>query len=245
MEIVAYHGKVVPFTGNCKGNRECTPVILPPQNPFKRKKCLPINNKPKLFEWYVDNLSQYGMLWDPSAADGIKVEIKVPHTIALPPPSSTPLPNIFMGTMMPQELLEALGSHLGGNDTSLSNGEDWGLVQKWLLVALQMDGRNGNPTRFKLHPAFQMDPILSNDNLIYRWISKRLDATLGRLPDPNSASTTIGIKGDMSVVQNMSGIIAMEVVWGLGMAIQNTTKRSTSTLQWHQGRGGCKALISG
>ncbi len=85
---------------------------------------------------------------------------------------------------MPHKLLE-VGMHLGGNDTSLGNKDSWGLVQKWLLVALQMDGGNGNLAKSKSHMAFWMDPLLSNNNLIHQWITDWLDATLGRLPDPN------------------------------------------------------------
>jgi hypothetical protein len=62
-----------------------------------------------------------------------------------------------------------------------------------------------------------------NDDLIHCWISNRLDATLGRRPDPTSASMTVGIQGNMAVVQNMSGIIATEVGKGLGVAMQNVT----------------------
>ncbi len=51
-----------------------------------------------------------------------------------------------------------------------------------------------------------MDALLSNDALIHWWINDRLDATLGRRPDPNSASTTVGIQGNMAVVQNMTGV---------------------------------------
>ncbi len=36
--------------------------------------------------------------------------------------------------------------------------------------------------------------------------------------------TTVGIQGNMAVVQNMSGIIATEVGRGLGVAMQNATK---------------------
>jgi hypothetical protein len=150
-----------------------------------------------------------------------------------------------MGAVMPQELLEALESHLGGSDTSLGNREDWGLVQKLLLVALQMDGGNGNPTRFKLHMAFHTDPIFSNDNPIHRWISKRLDATLGRLPNPNSTSMIIGIKGDMAVVQKYVRYHCNGSWLGIGNGNTERNQRNIGTLQWHQGRGGCKALLPG
>jgi hypothetical protein len=91
-------------------------------------------------------------------------------------------------------------------------------------VASQMDGRNGDLTKSKLVLAFQMDLFLSNNDLIHSWITDQLDATLGRLLDPNSASTTVGIQGNLAVVQNMSGIIATEVGRGLGVAMQNASK---------------------
>jgi len=52
------------------------------------------------------------------------------------------------------------------------------------------------------------------------------DATLGRRIDPNRLGTTVGIQGNMAIVQNMSGIIATEVGKGLGVAMQNATKAS-------------------
>jgi hypothetical protein len=112
---------------------------------------------------------------------------------------------------MPHKQLVALEVHLASPDTALGNGNAWGLVQRWLLMAAQKDGGNGNRTRSKSFIAFKTDTILMNDNLIHCWISDCLDATLGRRPDPTSASTTVGIQANMAVVQNMSGIIAMEV----------------------------------
>jgi hypothetical protein len=114
--------------------------------------------------------------------------------------------------------------HPASPDTSLDNGDDWGLVQKWLLVAAQRDNGNGDPTKRKSFIAFWTDALLSNDALIHRWINDRLDAMLGRRPDLTSTSTTVGIQGNMAVVQNMSGIIATEVGRGLGVAMQNATK---------------------
>jgi subtilisin family serine protease len=52
---------------------------------------------------------------------------------------------------------------------------------------------------------FCTDALLSNDELILRWMTERLDATLGRHSE--NASTKVGIQGNMAVVQNMSGII--------------------------------------
>jgi hypothetical protein len=90
-------------------------------------------------------------------------------------------------------------------------------------VAAQKDGGNGNRTRSKLFIAFKMDAIHTNNDFTHCWISDCLNATLGRHPDPTSASTTVGIQGNMAVVQNMSGIIAMGVGQGLGVAMQNAT----------------------
>ncbi len=61
--------------------------------------------------------------------------------------------------------------------------------------------------------------VLVQHGLIHRWITDKLDSTLGRHPE--SISTTVGIQGNMVVVQNMSGIIATEVGRGLGVAMQN------------------------
>jgi hypothetical protein len=126
---------------------------------------------------------------------------------------------------MPHKLLATVGRHLASPDTSLDNRADWGLVQKCLLVASQRDDGNGDPTKAKkLFIAFWTDALLSNNALIHRWIKDRLDATLGRRPDLTSASTTVGIQGNMAVVQDMSEIIATEVGQGLGMAMQKATK---------------------
>ncbi len=130
----------------------------------------------------------------------------------------------FNGAVIPHELLAAVEQHLASPDTSLDNGDDWGLVKKWLLVAAQRDNGNGDPTRRKLFNAFQTDALLSNNALIHRWINNQLDAMLGRRPDLTSASTTVGIQGNMVVDQNMSGIIATEVGRGLGAAMQNATR---------------------
>jgi len=68
-------------------------------------------------------------------------------------------------------------------------------------------------------PAFLTDALLSNDDLIHCWIADKLDSTLGSRPE--LTSTTVEIQGNMAVVQNMPGIIAMEVGHGLGVAMQN------------------------
>ena len=125
---------------------------------------------------------------------------------------------------MPHELLQALKLHLSSNETELDNGDDWGMVQKWLLIAAQTD--DVNPT--KSHIAFSTGALLSNDELIHRWIGDRLDSTLGRRPDPLVAgASSLGFQGDMATVRNMSGIIATEVGRGLGAVMQQATKAGT------------------
>jgi hypothetical protein len=125
----------------------------------------------------------------------------------------------FNGPVMPHEFLNAVEHHLASPCTSLDNGDDWGLVQKWLLVAAQKDGGGGDTAKSKSYVAFHTEALLSNDNLIHCWIADKLDSTLGRRPEPTS--TTVGIQGNMAVVQNMSGIIATKVGHGLGVAMQN------------------------
>jgi len=56
--------------------------------------------------------------------------------------------------------------------------------------------------------------------------SSQLDSTLGSRPE--LTSITVGIQGNMAVVQNMSGIIATEVGHGLGVAMQNTVKQENN-----------------
>ena len=120
---------------------------------------------------------------------------------------------------MPHEFLNAVEHHLASSDTSLDNGDDWGLVQKWLLVAAQNDGGGGDTAKSKSYVAFCTDALLSNDDLIHRWIADKLDSTLGRHPEPTR--TTVEVQGNMAVVQNMLGIIATEVGRGIGVAMQN------------------------
>jgi hypothetical protein len=55
---------------------------------------------------------------------------------------------------MPHKLLAALETHLGSPNTALGNGNNWGMVQRWLLVAAQKDGGNGDQTRSKSFIAF-------------------------------------------------------------------------------------------
>ena len=217
-DITTLHGKVVLFMGDCKGTHECVPIILPPQSAFEWKKCSVIDDKDKLLSWYADNPSEYGNLWDPTLADGMRVELHVPRMIALPLRAAS-LYHQFNGPVMPHEFLNAVEHHLESPDTSLDNGDDWGLVQKWLLVAAQKDGGGGNTAKSKSYVAFRTDALLSNGDLIHHWIADKLDSTLGRRPEPTS--TTVGIQGNMAVVQNMSGIITTEVGHGLGVAMQN------------------------
>ena len=150
--------------------------------------------------------------------DGTRGELHVPWMIALPLRAAS-LYHQFKGPVMPHELLNAIELHLASPDTTLNNGDEWGLVQKWLIVASQKDGGRGDPTKSKSHVAFRTYTLLSNDDLIHRWIADTLDSTLGSRPE--LTSTTVGIQGNMAVVQNMSGIIATEVGRGLGVAMQN------------------------
>jgi hypothetical protein len=218
-DVASLHGKVVLFTGDRKVGRECIPVILPPPAAFAWNTCKAINNKSKLMAWYQDNQTEYGNLWDPTVQDGTKEDILVPQFIALPLQAAK-LYHQLGGAVMPHELLNALESHLSGPDTSLDNGDDWGLVQKWLLVVAQKDGGNGDPNKSKSHIAFRVDALLSNDTLIHRWTSNQLDATLGRHPDPTAANTMVGMQGNKAVMQNM----ATEMGRGLGVAMQHTSK---------------------
>jgi hypothetical protein len=217
-DITTLHGKIVLFMGDRKGTRDCVPIILPPQSAFEWKKCSVIDDKEKLLAWYADNPSEYGNLWDPTPEDGTRVELHVPRMIALPLRAAS-LYHQFNGPVMPHEFLNALEHHLASPETSLDNGDDWGLVTKWMLVAAQKDGGGGDTAKSKSLVAFRTDALLSNDDLIHRWIADKLDSTLGRRPD--LTSTTFETQGNMAVVQNMSGIIATEVGRGLGVAMQN------------------------
>jgi hypothetical protein len=76
----------------------------------------------------------------------------------------------FKGAVMPHKLLNAIEQHLASPVTSLGNGDDWGLVQNWLLVAAQKDGGGGDISKSKSHLAFRTDTLLSNDDQIHRWI---------------------------------------------------------------------------
>ena len=228
-DVASYRGKIVLFIGDRTYTRECVPVILPSPSALSWVKCPVAEDKTKLAECYADNRSKYGKLWDPLPGDGARVENYVPKLIALPL-RAVKLYQDFKGGVMPHELLATIKQHLASDETSLDNGDDWGLVQKWLLVASQRDDGGGDPAKRKPFLALRTDPLLSNDPLILRWTNDRLDASLGRRPDLTSTSTMVGIQGNMDVVQNMSGIIASEVGKGLGVAMQNATRAGPAHL---------------
>jgi len=202
------------------------PVFLPPKTAFGWKTCKVINEKPKLCDWYADNPSKRGKLWDPVIADGTKVELIVPQMIALPLRAAK-LYFELNGAVMPHELLQAVEDHLASPETTLGNGNDWGLVQKWLIVAAQKDG--ATPTS-KSWLAFTSNALLSNEDLIHRWINDCMDATLGRRPDASAGGGVFGMYGtNMASVQNLSGVIATKVGRGLGVAMQQANKAAGST----------------
>lgn len=228
-DVSSYHGKLVLFIGDRTSTRECTPVILPTPSALGWLKCSICEDKSKLADWYADNRSEYGNYWDPLPADGARVEHHVPKLLALPL-WAVKLYQEFKGPVMPHEMIASVERHLASDATTLDNGNDWNLVKTWLLVASQRSDGGGDPSKRKPFLAVRTDPLLSNDPLILRWITERLDASLGRRPDLTSTSTTVGIQGNMAVVQNMSGIIASEVGKGLGVAMQNAAKAGPSQL---------------
>ena len=205
--------------------RQCALVVLPPLAAFAWKKCLAINDRSKLTEWYANNCAEYGNLWDPTPQDGPRTELLVPLMIALPLWAAKLYYN-FNGAVMPHELLATLEQHLSSPATALNNGDEWGLVQRWLLVAAQRDDGGGDTTKRQLHIAFHTGSLLSNDSLIHWLTNNRLDTTLGGSTKLNRLGTTVGIQGNMAIVQNMLGIIATEVGKGLGFAMQNANKRA-------------------
>ncbi len=149
-DVAAHHGKVVLFTGDRTGTRECVPVILPPNLAFAWKKCMVVDDKMRLREWYANwGSSEYGNLWDPTPQDGTREEINVPRMIALPLRAAK-LYHQFTEPVMPHELLAAVEDHLATPETSLGNGDDWGLVQKWLIVAAQRDDGGGDAAKQKI-----------------------------------------------------------------------------------------------
>ena len=147
-DVASYQGKIVLFIGDRTSTRECVPVILPTPGALSWVKCPVVEDKTKLGEWYADNRSKYGKLWDPLLQDGARVEKHVPKLIALPL-RAVKLYYEFKGAVMPHELLAAIKRHLASNETTLDNGEDWGLVQQWLLIASQRDDGGGDPAKCK------------------------------------------------------------------------------------------------
>jgi hypothetical protein len=115
--------------GDRTGTCEWVPILLPPLIAFAWKKCLVVDNKTKLGARYADNPLDYGKLWDPTAQDGTRAELHIPWMIALPLWAAR-LYHQFKGAVMPHKLLAAMERHLASPDTSLDNGDDWGLVQK-------------------------------------------------------------------------------------------------------------------
>ena len=221
-DIASFHGKIVLFTGDRKGTRECVPVVMPPQSAFEWKKCMVVDNATALQEWYANNTDQYGKLWNPQQGDGTKVEVNVPRLVALPLRAAQ-LYHKRGGAVMPHELLTEIELHLASPETTLGNGDEWGLIKTWLQVAAQQT--NGE-TRPKSHVAFPTDAILTNDDLIHRWFAERLDATLGRRPDTTISGMPGGIQDNMSAMSKMTGIMAAEVGKGLGTAIQSVARSS-------------------
>ena len=61
-----------------------------------------------------------------------------------PPLHAAKLYHQFKGPVMPHKLLAALENFLASPETSLNNGDNWGLVQKWLIVAAQQDDSGGD-----------------------------------------------------------------------------------------------------
>jgi hypothetical protein len=59
----------------------------------------------------------------------------------------------FGGAVMPHELLAEIKIHLASTETDLDNGDEWGLVKRWLMVAAQTDGGQGT-AKPKSHIAF-------------------------------------------------------------------------------------------
>ena len=178
-DVANYHSKVILFTGDRTVTRKCVLVVLPPLAAFAWKKCRAVDNQSKLAEWYADNQAEYGNLWDPTPQDGTRTELLVSRMIVLPLWAAKLYHN-FNGVVMPHELLAALEQHLSSPTTALDNRDEWGLVQRWLLVVAQRDNGGGDPTKRQSHIAFYTGSLLSNNSLIHRWANDQLDATLGR-----------------------------------------------------------------
>ena len=63
-----------------------------------------------------------------------------------PPVGGKALPQLQWGGDA-HELLATLEQHLASPATALGNGDEWGLVQRWLLVAVQRDNGGGDSTK--------------------------------------------------------------------------------------------------
>ena len=166
-DVESLHGKIILFTGNRRGSRECIPIVLPKISAFQWKKCKAIDDKEKLRTWYSDNPGKHGKLWDPDVGAGTKNELFVPRMITLPL-QAVSIYQGLKGGVMPHKLLDAIKNHLTSPDTKLNNSDKWGLVQKWLLIASQKDRGGGNPTKSKSYIALTTEALLTNDNLIER-----------------------------------------------------------------------------
>ena len=163
-------------------------MVLPPQtqSAFEWTKCKVLDDLTTLQEWYANDKSQYGNLRDPQQGDDEKVEVSVPRMIALPLRAAQ-MYQKFKGAVMPHELLAEIERHLASTETTLGNVDDWGLVKKWLMVAAQTDGGQG-ATKPRSHIAFNTTAIITNDELIQRWMTDRLSREcllLKCLPKPS------------------------------------------------------------
>jgi hypothetical protein len=161
-DIASFHGKIVLFTGDRKGMRECVPVVLPPQSAFEWKKCMVLDNATALHDCYANNMTQYGKIWNPQLGDGTKVEVNVPRLIALPLQAAQ-LYQKRGGDVMPRELMADMESHLTSTETTLGNKDEWGLIKTWLQVTAQTNRGQGTQTRPKSHIAFLTDAIFTDD----------------------------------------------------------------------------------
>ena len=125
-DVTNYHGKVILFTGNWTGTREYVPVVLPPLAAFAWKKCLAVKDWSKLAEWYTDNHTEYGNLWDPTPQDGPRTKLLVPRMIALPPWAAKLYHN-FNGAVMPMNYWPPLNSTWQARPQPLAMGMsgDW------------------------------------------------------------------------------------------------------------------------
>ncbi len=74
-----------------------------------------------------------------------------PKDARTPPVGGKAIPQL---AVMPHELLAAIEQHLASPATALDNGDEWGLVQRWLTVAAQREDGGGDPTKRQAHIAF-------------------------------------------------------------------------------------------